>query len=86
MLILAAYCALRCFDRLECSDVTAGESLLILPSAGHAVLTGDFKIVLAGEWHHRGEEGADAAEQAAARAAALQRQRRDERAARRTSG
>ena len=37
-------------------EVKEGESLLILPCAGHAVLTGDFKIVLAGEWHAKCEE------------------------------
>ena len=40
---------------LEYAELAAGESLLILPRAGHAVLTGDFKVVLAGEWHWQGE-------------------------------
>ena len=41
--------------KLEYAEVKAGESLLILPAAGHTVLTGNFKIVLAGEWHARSE-------------------------------
>ena len=31
----------------------AGETLLIMPRGGHAVLTGERKVVLAGEWHLR---------------------------------
>ena len=42
--------------KLQYAEVKEGESLLILPCAGHTVLTGDFKIVLAGEWHAKCEE------------------------------
>ena len=42
-------------DKLEYAELAAGEALLILPRAGHAVLTSDYKVVLAGEWHWRGE-------------------------------
>ena len=40
---------------LEYAELEPGESLLILPRAGHAVLTGDYKVVLAGEWHWHAE-------------------------------
>ena len=45
----------RCLHRrlLEYAQIGPGETLLILPRGGHAVMTGDSKVVVAGEWHHR---------------------------------
>ena len=42
--------------KLQYAEIRAGESILILPNAGHTVLTGDFKVVLAGEWHWKMED------------------------------
>ena len=36
---------------LEYAEIGAGETLLILPRGGHAVMTGESKVVVAGEWH-----------------------------------
>ena len=41
--------------KLEYAELGAGEALLILPRAGHAVLTSDFKVVVAAEYHWKGE-------------------------------
>ena len=46
-----AHCAAR--GLLVVDAFAAGETLLILPRGGHAVLTGERKCVLAGEWHLR---------------------------------
>ena len=40
--------------RLAAGTFHAGETMLIAPGGGHAVLTGDEgKVVVAGEWHLR---------------------------------
>ena len=43
----------RCLraGKLQYAEFGAGETLLILPTGGHAVLTGRRKVVVAGEWH-----------------------------------
>ena len=53
MLALEARALERCAERelLVVDEFRAGDTLLILPRGGHAVLTGERKCVLAGEWH-----------------------------------
>ena len=55
MLALEANALAQCAARglLVVDAFAAGETLLILPRGGHAVLTGERKCVLAGEWHLR---------------------------------
>ncbi len=42
-----------CAGKLQHGAFARGETAMILPRGGHAVLTGDFKVVVAGEWHLR---------------------------------
>jgi hypothetical protein len=47
--------ALHSPGKLQYADVLPGESLFILPCAGHAVVAGQYKVVVAAEWHWKGE-------------------------------
>ena len=48
--VLEACAARR--GELHAGSFGAGDTMLIVPGGGHAVLTGDEgKVVLAGEWH-----------------------------------